>query len=136
LFLAPGLSLSLALICGIYLLLNVVVMAPREPYLLLLHLGGALTGLVYGWQLRQGSRPGNSLYNFLTRIGRFATPDEDRINARRAAAGGTAALKRLYEARSGISQQRIDEILDKINDRGYGSLTREEKDLLLRAGKE
>ena len=35
-----------------------------------------------------------------------------------------------------LTQQRVDEILDKINQQGYNSLNQEEKDLLKRAGEE
>jgi hypothetical protein len=42
----------------------------------------------------------------------------------------------MYQTSQGISQHRIDEILDKINQKGYNSLTKEEKEMLLRAGSE
>jgi hypothetical protein len=35
-----------------------------------------------------------------------------------------------------VTQQRIDDILDKINQKGYNSLTQEEKDILSRASKD
>jgi len=38
-----------------------------------------------------------------------------------------------YEKRSIITQQRIDEILDKINQKGYSLLSEEEKNILKRA---
>ena len=41
-----------------------------------------------------------------------------------------------YKKVSNITQQRIDDLLDKINQKGYSSLTDEEKELLKRASKE
>jgi len=41
-----------------------------------------------------------------------------------------------YTKTPNLSQQRIDEILDKINQHGFHSLTAEEKDLLKKASKE
>jgi hypothetical protein len=38
-----------------------------------------------------------------------------------------------FVKRSNITQQRIDEILDKINQKGYNLLTEEEKSILKRA---
>jgi DNA-directed RNA polymerase alpha subunit len=35
-----------------------------------------------------------------------------------------------------LTQKRIDEILDKINHKGYSSLTEEEKEMLKKAGEE
>jgi len=41
-----------------------------------------------------------------------------------------------YKKTPNITQQRIDEILDKINQKGYRFLTDEEKELLKRASEE
>jgi len=38
-----------------------------------------------------------------------------------------------FEKRSIITQQRVDEILDKINQHGYSLLSEEEKNILKRA---
>ncbi|MFT3949398.1 MAG: rhomboid family intramembrane serine protease [Agriterribacter sp.] len=41
-----------------------------------------------------------------------------------------------FNRRPNLNQERIDEILDKINQKGYNNLTAEEKDLLRRASEE
>lgn len=41
-----------------------------------------------------------------------------------------------YSKKPNLNQERIDEILDKINQKGYNNLTAEEKDLLRRAAEE
>ena len=41
-----------------------------------------------------------------------------------------------YKKTTNLTQQKIDEILDKINQKGYERLTDEEKELLRRAGEE
>ena len=41
-----------------------------------------------------------------------------------------------YSKTANLTQQRVDEILDKINQKGYKTLTPEEKDILRRAGEE
>lgn len=41
-----------------------------------------------------------------------------------------------FNKRPNLNQERIDEILDKINQKGYNNLTAEEKDLLQRAAEE
>ena len=45
-------------------------------------------------------------------------------------------LSKAKQARQDDLQKRIDDILDKINQHGVNSLTQEEKEILLRAGKE
>ena len=41
-----------------------------------------------------------------------------------------------YTKTPNLTQQKIDEILDKINQKGYSHLTEEEKELLKRASQE
>ena len=41
-----------------------------------------------------------------------------------------------YKKTSNVTQQRVDEILDKINQKGYHFLTDEEKNILKRAADE
>ena len=41
-----------------------------------------------------------------------------------------------YKKTSNITQQKIDDLLDKINQKGYNSLTEDEKEILRRASKE
>jgi DNA-binding MarR family transcriptional regulator len=41
-----------------------------------------------------------------------------------------------FRKRYSVTQQTIDEILDKISQKGYGSLTEDEKEVLKRASKE
>ena len=41
-----------------------------------------------------------------------------------------------YKKTSNITQQKIDDILDKINQKGYSSLSEDEKEILKRASKE
>jgi hypothetical protein len=42
----------------------------------------------------------------------------------------------MYEPKHGISQEKIDTILDKIHEHGFHSLSREEKDSLTKANKD
>ncbi len=46
------------------------------------------------------------------------------------------AGRKPYSKTSNLTEQRIDEILDKIHQKGYPSLTDEEKELLNKASKE
>jgi len=45
------------------------------------------------------------------------------------------AAKKAVSKSQDDTQQKIDAILDKISDSGYESLTKEEKDILFKAGK-
>ncbi|AND63148.1 rhomboid family intramembrane serine protease [Flavobacterium covae] len=99
------------------------------------HLGGAFFGFIYIKLLQKGFDLGKGLNWFLDRlVGVFSVKK-------------SAPFKSVYknvtpanEIKSRIirkdkTQQQIDEILDKISQSGYESLTKEEKEFLFRAGK-
>lgn len=128
-------SIPLGVVLVVYLMLNLLIAVPDKLYIAMIHVGGAVAGTTYAMQLRRGYRPGDWIYNTLSRVERIATPDEEKILERRNKKRNEI-LRTMYEAKGGITQQRIDEILDKIIDKGYHSLTREERDVLLRASKD
>ena len=75
------------------------------------------------------------MYDIFDTLERAATPDEQahyKHNVRR-----NKIIKNLKQKHTGgLTQNRVDEILDKINQKGFDSLTKEERDILTRAGKE
>jgi membrane associated rhomboid family serine protease len=132
-FLGDRFRIPIMAVAGIFLflmLLNTHFIAPQ----LFLLAGGALSGLGYMLLLRKGYRPGAWMYGMFTKLENITSPDETVLNERRNRKR-EQAQKRL-EARQQITQLRIDEILDKINQKGYNSLTSEEKDILNKASKE
>ena len=100
------------------------------------HLGAGVTGFFFIRQLRRGqdwSRWMNRLVDWL----------DDLFNPEKKHAAKTGEGKLFYKSdrkpftkTSNLSQQRIDAILDKINQHGYELLTDEEKEFLERASKE
>jgi membrane associated rhomboid family serine protease len=87
------------------------------------HLGGALFGYLYISQLRKGrdlGRPINFIANVLKNIGKPKMKVTYRSN--------TKSTKSNI-----VSQEEIDLILDKINQSGYESLSKEEKEKLFKA---
>ncbi|MCB0763766.1 MAG: rhomboid family intramembrane serine protease [Flavobacteriales bacterium] len=99
------------------------------------HIGGALYGLLAARQLARGKDMSLGFVNGLERItaGLFRKRGPKmRVEKRytRSAAGSDAA----YNASKKAHQARIDAILDKISRSGYDSLSKEEKDILFKAG--
>jgi len=94
------------------------------------HLGGALMGFVYIKQLQAGVNWGAWITATLEAIkGLFSNKPRVKVSYRKDSPGGRNGNL------SGVSQKEIDDILDKISDGGYESLTREEKDKLFKASK-
>lgn len=102
------------------------------------HLGGLLMGFVYTKQLQSGNNWGGWITTTLEWVsGLFKPSPKVKVTYRkdennRKASAGTAAPKQSFNK---ATQEEIDAILDKISDKGYESLTKEEKEKLFNASK-
>lgn len=103
------------------------------------HLGGLLIGFIYTKQLQAGVNWGGWITSTLDWIrGLFRPSSNVKVTYRKtepsrkgAAAGGSQPKQPFNKA----TQEEIDAILDKISDKGYESLTKEEKEKLFNASK-
>jgi len=132
-YFTPTFSVPMVLVACIFFALMVMNANLEGPALLLLA-GSALTGYGYIKLMQKGYKPAGWIYSISQTLERTATPDESaryKHNVRR-----NKILNNLKNNPGGVSQTRIDEILDKINQKGFDSLTKEERDILTRAGKE
>lgn len=96
----------------------------------LAHLGGAFCGVIYVLQLRRGIDPGkgvNWLRNGLRRL--FTPQPKVKVSYRK------PVNDIEYNRMKNQDQVRMNEILEKISKSGYGSLSKEEKEILFRMGK-
>ncbi|MEO8710651.1 MAG: rhomboid family intramembrane serine protease [Parafilimonas sp.] len=96
------------------------------------HLAGGLTGFLFAFQLKRGRDMGSWLIRFSDWINNLFNP-EKKYNQQKFHYN---TVRKPYEKTHHFSQQKLDEILDKINDEGYHLLTEEEKEFLKEASKE
>ena len=132
-YLTETFRIHILVVAGIFTLLMLLSTGFKFPEIMLLA-GGALTGFAYVRVLKAGYRPGQWMYVFSSRVEGLVTPNEAKLSQKKGIK--IDILTNKYKPKSGISQQNIDDILDKINQKGYKSLTAEEKEILMRAGKE
>lgn len=93
----------------------------------LAHIGGALFGYIYTYNLRRGRDLGkglNRVIDFFTTL--FKPRKKLRVTYKK------RATDYEYNKARTDHQEKINRILDKISKGGYDSLTKEEKDLLFR----
>lgn len=96
----------------------------------LAHIGGAFLGFFYARQLQNGKDIGAGWGAFWSQIGGWFTPQPK--------------VRKVYKnpkspkrpAKAAVDQDKIDAILDKISMSGYDSLSKEEKEILFKAGKQ
>lgn len=98
------------------------------------HLGGALIGFIYTKQLQAGVNLGGwitaTLYWFKNL---FSSKPKVKVTYRKTEPASSSS--KTSSGGSKYSQEEIDAILDKISDKGYESLSREEKEKLFNASK-
>jgi hypothetical protein len=95
----------------------------------LAHLGGALIGFLYQRNISRGNDFGQWISNFWKSF--FSLFSFKRTRVRKVYRSPKPKPK---PKQKDVNQEKIDEILDKISQSGYASLTKEEKELLFRAG--
>jgi membrane associated rhomboid family serine protease len=102
----------------------------------LAHLGGGLIGFLFIVSLRKGydwSLWMHKLYNWFLNLFNPDKPTPEREKIKEKVFYNTGGTKPFIK-RPVVTQQRIDEILDKINQKGFSHLSEEEKTILKKAG--
>lgn len=122
---------------GIYLLIDFAGIAGRGAAYSLSHVGGALAGFLFVIFLRKGKDGSvwmNQLYSwFINLFNPYKKPTREKIKETVFYNRGSRAP---FKKTTNVTQQRVDEILDKISQKGYRFLTDEEKDILKKAAED
>lgn len=99
------------------------------------HLGGAFIGYVYIKQLNRGREMGKWVFYFMDWVkGIFKPKPKIKVSYKSSTFGKKSSkTKTSKKSKNDISQAEIDAILDKISEKGYESLSKEEKEKLFNA---
>lgn len=120
----------------LYLISDLATVSISDTGNLVVQLTGAVIGFLFVLFLRMGYDWSTWMSNLFDWINNLFKPDKPgkgyNINDELLNDTSSATYKKMYH----ITQQRVDEILDKINQHGYNFLTAEEKELLKRASDE
>jgi membrane associated rhomboid family serine protease len=130
-------GLPLWIVTLVFVIADFAFVHSGDPGMYLAHLAGAGTGFMFIYQLRRGNDWSTWMNQFFDWVNDLFNPDRQlkKRNPREEffyKVHGTHPYKRIPN----VTQKRIDEILDKINQQGYHLLTDEEKDILRRASNE
>ncbi len=141
----PDMNLRLALIGNIklwhiaivFLVLDLIQLPLENTGGHLAHLGGALFGFIYIKALQNGTDLTSGLNAVLDWFATLFSPKKatpfKKVHRNPKNSNATKTISKIVTKDK--TQQQIDEILDKISQSGYDSLTTEEKDFLFKAGK-
>jgi membrane associated rhomboid family serine protease len=101
------------------------------------HLGGAALGFLFIYQMRRGHDWSEWMNNFFDWFNDLFNPEKKKnTGLKKDQFYYKVSGKEPYKKIPHITQKRIDDILDKINQQGYRFLTDEEKEILKRAADE
>lgn len=131
-----GGGIPLWVLTAFYIISDLATISFSDTGNLVAHIAGAFTGFLFVFFLRRGFDSGKWMNDFFDWVNDLFNPDRPKKgkNIKEELFYRSSATP--YKRTPNLTQQRVDEILDKINQQGYESLTEEEKDLLKRASEE
>lgn len=121
---------------GIYVLIDLAGTAGFGAGYSLAHLGGALAGFLFIILLRRGIDGSvwmNKFYHYFINL---FEPKKTTANTSRDKVFYNTGNRKPFIKTPNDRQERVDEILDKINQKGYHFLTEEEKEFLKKASED
>lgn len=119
-----------------YLIIDLATIPLSNPGGHIAHLAGALTGFFFIVSFRRGYDWGGWMNDFFDWVNNLFNPDKPRKGKVIKTELFYKSEAKPYKKTPNVTAQRVDEILDKINQKGYHSLSDEEKELLRRASNE
>ncbi|MBL6444860.1 rhomboid family intramembrane serine protease [Fulvivirga sp. 29W222] len=134
LFLGP---VRIKYIAGFYIVLSFLGSVGSNAGGNIAHLGGALMGFVFIKQLQKGNDWGGWIIRVITFVKSFFVRQSNiKVSYKKSSSSKSKqSSSSTRQSSSKTSQDEIDEILDKISEKGYDSLTKEEKQKLFNASK-
>lgn len=118
----------------LFMFIDVASVAQISPVYGIAHLGGAIAGWIFIYFIKRNIDIGiwmNQVYYFITHI--FSPAKIESKQSIKNKVFYNTGSRTPYQKTALINEQKIDQILDKINLNGYDSLTDEEKDFLNKA---
>jgi len=129
-------GIPLWILTMILIVIDVATIPGNNPGGHIAHLGGAFAGFMFVYFLRRGHDGSDWMNHFYEWVNNLFNPDKPSRGRSVREQSFYNSKTRPFTKTPNLSQQRIDEILDKINQKGYGHLTEEEKEMLKRASQE
>jgi membrane associated rhomboid family serine protease len=130
-----GGGIPLWIITLVYALVDLSALA-NNVVLIIPHLFSGLMGFTFIKCLQNGLDLGSWMNSIARKFSNLLTPSKKQGSSVKTTSFYQQGTVRPFVKKSTITQQRIDAILDKINQHGYEKLTDEEKKFLKQASKE
>lgn len=124
------------LLCAYLFITSLDVVGSYTPYPFS-YIGAALAGFLFVYYLKRGNDGSLWMARFYDKAGNLFTPGKKKTSSTlKEKIFYNSGHREPFKKTAIITQKRVDEILDKINQRGYDYLTEEEKSILKKAAEE
>lgn len=118
----------------VYVIIDIASINAGATSTYIAHIGGAAVGFMFIYQLRKGRDWSEWMNNFFDWLNELFNPAaKAKVKSAKDEFFYKVKESQPYKKTPNVTQKRIDEILDKINQKGFHFLTDEEKDILKRA---
>lgn len=129
-------GIPLWVLSAIFVLIHFTTSGVSHPGFAAADVAGGLMGYVFVWQMQKGNDWSDWMINFTYWIDDLFNPEKKHRKSVEKQRLFYKTTKQPFQKTPHVTQQRIDELLDKINQKGYHFLSDEEKDFLKKASKE
>jgi len=129
-------GIPLWVVTMIFVIIDLATIPYNNPGGHIAHLAGAGMGFLFTVMLRNGKDGSIWINNFFDWVNDLFNPEKPKKNKPVKKQLFYKSTVSPYKKTIIITQQRVDEILDKIGQKGYESLTPDEKEILKQASKE
>jgi hypothetical protein len=129
-------GIPLWVLTALYVISDLATVSISDTGNLVAHLAGAVAGFLFILFFRMGYDGSEWMSNFFDWVANLFNPDKPKKGKNIKEELFYKSTTTPFKVTPNVTQQRVDEILDKINQKGYNALTAEEKDLLKRASDE
>jgi membrane associated rhomboid family serine protease len=117
----------------LYVILDFFGINTNDPGEYIAHIAGAGTGFLFIYQLRRENDWSEWMNNLFDWVGNLFDPEKNKKKPVKDEFFYKVKGSQPFKKTPNVTQKRIDQILDKINTKGFHFLTDEEKDILKRA---
>ncbi len=129
-------GIPLWVLTSVFVVIHFATNGLTQPGFAAAELAGGLIGFVFVWQMQKGNDWSQWMISFVNWIDDLFNPEKKHRKSVEKQRLFYKATQQPYQKTPHVTQQRIDELLDKINQKGYNFLSDEEKDFLKKASKE
>ena len=132
----PMLNIPLWVLTALFVLFKVGTSGSGNPGHVASLIAGGLIGYVFVWQLQKGNDWGQWMSDFVNWIDDLFNPKKKHVQEPPSKQLFYKSNQKPFKKTPHVTQQRIDDLLDKINNKGYHALSEEEKEFLKKASRE